>query len=144
MSNPVTGSTVAIHYTVRLADGQIVETTTDKDPIEVTLGANQIMPGVERALMDMSQGGKSTVTIPADSAYGPHDANLVQRMERSALPEDISDKLQAGMTLKSTSPQGQDLQLTVVELSAESVTFDANHPLAGRDLTFDLELVKVG
>lgn len=144
MANPESGSTVAIHYTVRLEDGQLVETTTDRDPIEVTIGANQIMPGVERALMAMTAGQKSKVTIPADSAYGPHDEKLVQVMARSELPDEMSEKLQVGQMLKSTGPNGQELRLTVTALTDADATFDANHPLAGHDLTFELELVTIG
>lgn len=143
MTNPVTGSTVSIHYTVSLADGQLIETTKDKDPVDVIIGENQIMPTVERALLEMAVGENTTVTVPADNAYGAHDEKLVQKIPRSDLPADLSEKLQTGMGLKSTGPNGEELRLTVVELTDDSATFDANHPLAGHDLTFELELVKL-
>lgn len=143
MTNPTTGNTVAIHYTVSLSDGRVVESTREGDPVQVTIGANQVMPGIERTLVEMSEGEDRTVTILAENAYGPYDRKLVQTIERSSIPEELDAKLEDGLTLQSQSPQGHDLHLRVVGLSAESVTFDANHPLAGHDLTFDLQLVAI-
>ena len=143
MTNPTTGNTVAIHYTVRLTDGRVVESTRDGDPVQITLGAHQVMPGIERTILEMTEGEDRTVTIVAENAYGQYDNKLVQTIERSAIPEELDSRLEDGMTLQSQSPQGHDLQLKVVGLSDENVTFDANHPLAGKDLTFDLQLVAI-
>ena len=94
MSSPATGSTVSIHYTVTLADGQVIESTTEQDPVEITLGSNQIMPGVERALMELGVGESTNVTIASGDAHGPRDDNLVQTLERATLPSELSEKLQ--------------------------------------------------
>ena len=94
MSSPATGSTVSIHYTVTLADGQVIESTTEQNPVEITLGSNQIMPGIERALMELNVGESKNVNIALGDAYGPRDDKLVQTLERATLPSELSEKLQ--------------------------------------------------
>ena len=89
MSSPATGSTVSIHYTVTLADGQVIESTTEQDPVEITLGSNQIMPGVERALMELGVGESKNVNIALGDAYGPRDDNLVQTLEGATLLSEL-------------------------------------------------------
>ena len=143
MSSPATGSTVSIHYTVTLADGQVIEYTTDQDPVEITLGSNQIMPGIERALMELGVGESTNVTIASGDAHGPRDDNLVQTLERATLPPELSEKLQLGMGLQSKGPNGEEIRLTVVELTTDDVTLDANHPLAGQDLSFEIQLISI-
>ncbi len=143
MTNPSQGDTVTVHLTIRLADGSVVESTRKGDPIDITLGAQQVMPRIERAFLDMAQGENRTVTIAADNAYGPYDETLVQTVIRSVIPPDLDSRLEMGMMLQSKTPERGDQDFKVVALTEESVTLDANHPLAGEDLTFDLELVKI-
>ena len=150
MTNPSQGDTVTVHLTLRLADGSVVESTREGDPIDITLGAQQVMPEaralvpwIERALLDMAQGENRTVTITADNAYGPYNETLVETVIRSVIPPDLDSRLEMGMMLQRKTPEGGDQDLKVVALTEESVTLDANHPLAGEDLTFDLELVKI-
>ncbi len=143
MTNPSQGDTVTVHLTLRLADGSVVESTRKGDPIDITLGAQQVMPRIERAFLDMAQGENRTVTIAADNAYGPYDETLVQTVIRSVIPPDLDSRLEMGMMLQSKTPERGDQDFKVVALTEESVTLDANHPLAGEDLTFDLELVKI-
>ena len=150
MPNPSQGDTVTVHLTFRLADSSVVRSTREGDPIDITLGAQQVMPEVralvpwiERALLDMAQGENRTVTIAADDAYGPYNETLVQTVIRSVIQPDLDSRLEIGMMLQTKTPEGGDQHLKVVALTEESVTLDANHPLAGEDLTFDLELVKI-
>ncbi len=150
MTNPSQGDTVTVHLTFRLADGSVVRSTREGDPIDITLGAQQVMPEaralvpwIERALLDMAQGENRTVTIAADDAYGPYNETLVQTVIRPVNPPDLDSRLEMGMMLQRKTPEGGDQSLKVVALTEESVTLDANHPLAGEDLTFDLELVKI-
>ncbi len=150
MTNPSQGDTVTVHLIFRLADGSVVRSTREGDPIDITLGAQQVMPEaralvpwIERGLLDMAQGENRTVTIAADNAYGPYDETLVQTVIRSVIPPDLDSRLEMGMMLQSKTPERGDQDFKVVALTEESVTLDANHPLAGEDLTFDLELVKI-
>ncbi len=141
---------MTVHLTFRLADGSVVRSTREGDPIDITLGAQQAMPEaralvpwIERALLDMAQGENRTVTIAADDAYGSYNETLVQTVIRSVIPPDLDSRLEMGMMLQSKTPERGDQDFKVVALTEESVTLDANHPLAGEDLTFDLELVKI-
>lgn len=135
------GDTVRVHYTGTLTDGTEFDSSVGRNPIELTLGAGMVIPGFENALVGMTAGDSKSVTIEPAEAYGPHDANLVQVVERSRIPEEID--LQVGTGLQTSDSTGNTIRLTVVALDEENVTVDANHPLAGRALNFDLELVEV-
>ena len=144
MTNPSQGDTVTVHFILRLADGSVVQSTREGDPIDITLGAQHVIPGIEMAILDMDQGENRTFTIAADDAYGPHDETLVQTLDRSLIPPDLDSQLKTGMMLQSKNPEDGDQSFQVVALTEENVTFDANHPLAGEDyFTCDLELVKI-
>lgn len=133
------GDTVRVHYTGTLADGTQFDSSVGRDPIELTLGGGMVIPGFENALLGMTPGDSKSVTIQPVEAYGPHDAKLVQVVERERIPAEID--LQVGTGLQTSDSGGNTIRLTVVALDDDNVTVDANHPLAGKALTFDLELV---
>lgn len=141
MSQAQSGQTVKVHYRGTLNSGAEFDSSADREPLEVTLGSGQVIPGFEQALIDMAVGETKTVTIVSGDAYGPHRAEMVQEVERSTIPSDIP--LEMGTILTATDQDGGTLALTVIELSDDTVRLDANHPLAGEDLTFDLELMEI-
>lgn len=141
MSEAKSGDTVRIHYTGRLTDGNEFDSSAGREPLEFTLGAGQIIPGLEKEIEGMTVGDKSTITVPSDEAYGPHRPEAVQKVPRSKIPAEI--EVVVGTQLQGMTPDGQPLNLAVVEVVGDSVTLDANHPLAGQDLVFDVELVEI-
>jgi peptidylprolyl isomerase len=141
MSQVKSGDTVRIHYTGTLTDGQTFDSSEGRDPLEFTVGSGQIIPGLEAAIPGMTVGDKKTVEVPADDAYGQPDPNAQQAVPRGEIPDDIP--LDLGTQLQVQTPQGQVMPVTVVEVTEEQVTLDANHPLAGKDLTFNIELVEI-
>lgn len=141
MSTPQTGQTVKVHYTGTLEDGSQFDSSAGRDPLEFTLGEGQVIPGFEQALSEMSVGDTKTVNIPAEEAYGPHQPELVQQVARDQIPADI--ELAEGVQLQAQGPEGQVFRLVVTDLDDAHVTLDGNHPLAGKALTFELELVEV-
>lgn len=134
-------NTVKVHYTGKLADGQVFDSSEGKEPLEFTLGKGQIIPGFEKGLIDMKLNEKKTITIAKEEAYGDVNADLRQEVKKSELPQDI--KPEVGMGLVSKSPDGQEMNLLVVEVKEESIVIDGNHPLAGKDLIFDLEVIEI-
>lgn len=136
------GDTVKIHYTGTLDDGTVFDSTVGQEPLEFTLGAGGIIPGFEAAVSGMAIGETKTVILPPEDAYGPYDDQMTQEVPRAAIPEDIA--LQEGMILSAESPDGMPISFVVKSFDAEQVMIDGNHPLAGRHLTFALELVEIG
>jgi len=141
MTEVKSGDTVRIHYTGTLTDGQTFDSSEGRDPLEFTVGSGQIIPGLEAAIPGMEVGEKKTVEIAADDAYGQPDPNAQQAVPRAEIPDDIP--LDLGTQLQVQTPQGQVMPVTVIEVTEEQVTLDANHPLAGKDLTFNIELVEI-
>ena len=141
MTQAKSGDTVRIHYTGTLDDGTQFDSSAGRDPLEFALGAGQVIPGFDNAVDGMAVGESKTVTIPAEEAYGERHEQLVQQVSRDALPEEIEPAV--GMQLQSQSPEGQVMMLVVTEVEEESITVDANHPLAGQALTFAIELVEI-
>ncbi|PHR88339.1 MAG: peptidylprolyl isomerase [Leeuwenhoekiella sp.] len=133
--------TVKVHYTGKLTNGQIFDSSVDKQPLEFQLGQGMIIPGFEQGLIDMSVNEKKTVTIPEAEAYGEVRKELFQEVPKSDLPSEIDP--QVGMGLMAKNPDGTERQLRVAEVRNDSIVIDANHPLAGQDLVFDLELVEI-
>ena len=133
--------TVQVHYTGKLTNGQIFDSSVDKEPLEFQLGQGQIIPGFENGLIDMKVTEKKTVTIPEGEAYGEVRKDLFQEVPKTELPPEIDP--QVGMGLVAKNPDGSERQLRVAEVRNESIVIDANHPLAGQDLVFDLELVAI-
>lgn len=142
MTQAKLGDTVRIHYTGTLEDGTVFDSSEGRDPLQFTIGSGQIIPGLDKALPGMSAGEQKTVNIPFAEAYGPHDPAGVIEVPRGEIPADIP--LEAGLRLEMRSPQGQAMPVTVTDVTEEKVTLDANHFLAGKDLTFAFELVSIG
>jgi FKBP-type peptidyl-prolyl cis-trans isomerase 2 len=141
MSTVKANDTVRVHYTGKLADGEIFDDSRGREPIEFTLGAGQVIPGFEKAVLDMAVSDTKTVNIPSADAYGDHRPELIQAVPLSELPEEI--KPEVGMQLVSQAPDGQQIPLVVTEVNDDNIMVDANSPLAGKDLIFDLELVEI-
>ena len=141
MSEAKTGDTVRIHYTGTLTDGSEFDSSAGGDPLEFTIGAGQIIPGLDREIAGMVVGDTKSVTVVADEAYGQRQPEAVQEMPRDAVPEDI--KLVVGKRLQATTADGQQMVVTIAAVTDETVTMDGNHPLAGEDLVFAVELVEI-
>ena len=141
MAKVKTGDTVKMHYTGKLTNGDVFDSSVDTEPLEFKIGDKQIIPALEEAMIDMEPGQKKTVEVPADGAYGRHQEGLVQTVERNMLPDDI--ELKVGLQLTAQDQGGQPFTVTVAEFDDEKVKLDGNHPLAGQDLTFDVELVEI-
>ncbi len=135
------GDVIRIHYTGRLEDGTEFGSSEGQEPVEVRVGAGQVLPGLDRRLDGMTVGQRETVTVPAEEAYGARDERQVQVLPRSAIPDSI--ELAIGTGLQATTSDGRQLQLTVTDFDESQVTVDANHPLAGHELTFDIEVVEL-
>ena len=142
MSEAKAGDTVKIHYTGTLDDGTQFDSSAGRDPLEFELGGGQVIPGFDKAVEGMAVGDNKSVRIEAEDAYGQRHEQLVQEVPRSALPEDLTPEV--GMALQSQSPDGRMMVLTVTSVEDDSITVDANHPLAGQPLNFDIELVEIG
>jgi peptidylprolyl isomerase len=133
--------TVKVHYTGKFEDGTVFDSSEGRDPLVFTLGKRMVIPGFEAAALGMSPGEKKTVNIPAEEAYGPRHEEMVMEVARSCMPPEIVPEV--GQILQIGQSQDQMLQVVVAEVTEESVVFDANHPLAGMDLVFDIELVEI-
>ncbi len=141
MTAAKSGDTVRIHYTGTLSDGSVFDSSEGRDPLEFTLGSGQVIPGFDTAVDGMSVGDKKTSVIPADQAYGARQEEAVQEVPREQIPAEIP--LEVGLQLQMQSPSGQVVPVTVAAISDDVVTLDANHGLAGKDLTFAIELVSI-
>jgi peptidylprolyl isomerase len=140
MSQATEGNRVQVHYTGALDDGNQFDSSAGREPLEVTLGNGEVIPGFEQALIGMSVGETKSISIPVEQAYGEHQPELVQKVEREHIPDDI--ELSVGMQLQAQGPDRTYL-LVVTEFDDQSVTLDGNHPLAGKALNFELELVEI-
>ncbi|MEW4491021.1 peptidylprolyl isomerase [Thalassoglobus sp. JC818] len=141
MSAARSGDTVRIHYDGKLEDGTQFDSSEGRDPLEFTLGGGQVIPGFDKAVEGMSVGDKKSVTIPPDEAYGPRNDKLIQDVPKSKLPDEITPAV--GMQLQSLNEAGQVIRVSVTEVTDDSITIDGNHPLAGKPLEFDIELVEI-
>jgi len=143
MAQAANGNIVRINYTGKLADGTVFDTSEaeGREPLGFRLGENQVLPKLEAEIVGMAAGDKKTVAIEANDAYGPHQEQAIQQVDRSQIPDDVD--LTVGNALQATGPDGQVVPLRVIAADDTTVTLDANHPLAGHDLTFDVELVEI-
>lgn len=141
MSQASTGDKVKIHYTGTLADGSQFDSSEGRDPLEFQLGSGQVIPGFDKAVEGMAVGETKSVTIPPEDAYGPRNEQAIQSVPKSALPPDLEPV--EGMSLQAQSQNQQPIQLTVVAVEEDSITVDANHPLAGQSLNFEINLVAI-
>jgi peptidylprolyl isomerase len=141
MAQAKTGDTVKVHYTGRLDDGSEFDSSRDDSPLEFTIGKGDVIQGFESAIIGMTPGETKTITIPADEAYGQYNEEMVAVAERDQFPKNTSPEI--GQEYEMCNEEGKSLVMTVIEVSDSQITLDANHPLAGEDLTFDLELVEI-
>jgi peptidylprolyl isomerase len=141
MSQARDGNSVKVHYTGTLDDGTVFDTSDGREPLEFTLGEGHVIPGFENAVRGMSPGETKTATIPAQDAYGMREPAAVFEVSRAQLPADVEPE--EGQQLGLQDQHGRMIPAVVTEVTDTSVTIDANHPLAGRDLTFKIELVDV-
>lgn len=139
MSAVSEGDVVRIHYTGRLADGTVFDSSEGRDPLEFQLGSGQVIAGFDTAVDGMTAGESKTITIPADDAYGPRRDDLLISVPREEMPEGIEPQVGLGLTMSAEN--GQQFNVQISGVTDETVELDANHPLAGQDLTFDILLV---
>lgn len=135
------GDTVKVHYTGKLEDGTVFDSSQGHGPLEFTIGAGELIPGFASAVVGMEPGDSKTETVPPADAYGPYYEEMVFEAARSQFPPDIEPEV--GQQLQVHGDDGQTFEVVVTEVSEDSVTLDANHPLAGMELTFDIELVEI-
>jgi FKBP-type peptidyl-prolyl cis-trans isomerase 2 len=141
MAGAKRSDTVKVHYTGRLKDGTVFDTSAERGPYEFTIGESKIVPGFAQAVVGMKPGQSKTVEIPAEKAYGPHRKDMIAKIDRSKLPANVNPEI--GQRLRIDQADGQKIPATVIKVSTSTVTLDANHPLAGKDLIFDIELVEI-
>ena len=141
MTQAKNGDTVKIHYIGKLADGTVFDTSSNKDPLQFTVGCGQVIPGFDEAVIGMAVGETKTAEIPCDKGYGPRNDNLILVVDKKQVPPEL--KPEVGQRLEVGSSSGELLAVTVIEVSEENLTLDANPPLAGEDLTFDIELLEI-
>ncbi len=133
--------TVKVHYTGELEDGTVFDSSTDRDPLEFTIGDNQLIPGFEEAVIGMSQGDSKTAVVEAEKAYGEHQAQLVIELDRENFADQTDPEV--GQYVQLRRSDGFVLSAQVTQVTEAGVVLDANHPLAGQDLTFKIELVEI-
>jgi peptidylprolyl isomerase len=133
------GDRVRVHYTGRLADGQVFDSSEGGEPLEFEIGAGQVIEGFDQGVREMNVGGKKTIVIEADQAYGPRNDALIQQVARASINLDAEP--QVGMNLIMQLPDNNQIPITITEVTPDTITLDANHPLAGSQLTFEVELV---
>jgi len=135
------GDTLRIHYTGRLDDGTVFDSSEGREPLEFTIGSGEIIAGLDQGVVGMEVGESREVTIAPDEAYGPRDEGRVQTVPREAIPDHIPTD--PGTQLSAQMQDGQTVQLVVTGATDTHVELDANHPLAGKTLTFDVKLVEI-
>lgn len=142
MSENESNKTAKVHYTGSLADGTVFDSSREREPFEFVLGANQVINGFDNAVAEMAVGETKSITIPVAEAYGPRHEEMVHEIEYSQFAEGVVPEV--GMQLQSEGGEGHPpMVATVTEVTDETVTIDANHPLAGHDLTFEIELLEL-
>jgi FKBP-type peptidyl-prolyl cis-trans isomerase 2 len=141
MSAAKAGDTVQLHYTGKLEDGSTFDSSAKREPLEVTLGQNRVIPGFEEAIIGMLPGDEKTVKVPPEKAYGDRREDLVVDFERSRVPSEVD--VQLGKSLNLQTQSGQSVAAQVIDVNDDVIKLDANHPLAGQDLTFDIQLLAI-
>jgi len=141
MAQAKAGDTVQVHYTGKLEDGTVFDSSANGDPLQFKLGGGQVIPGFENGVVGMAQGEKKTINIPPDDAYGFHRDDMVVMLNRQQFPPDITPEI--GQRLQLQLGDGQVIPVEVTAVTSDEVTVDANHPLAGKTLIFELELVSI-
>lgn len=142
MQQAKAGDTVKVHYHGRLTDGTTFDSSEGREPLEFEVGSGAVIAGFDNGVAGMSVGEKRTIQIPVDQAYGPKDPGMLVEFPKSNFPEDMTPEL--GMRLNMTNGSGQVIPVVITDVKVDTVILDANHPLAGEDLIFDIELVSIG
>ena len=135
------GDKVKVHYHGRLGNGETFDKSEGREPLEFEVGGGMVIPGFDNGVTGMAVGDKKTINIPFDEAYGPRNPDMIIEMPKERFPKDM--EIEVGMPLAMSDGQGQQFQVVITEIKDDAVILDANHPLAGHDLTFDLELVEI-
>ncbi|MDD2251902.1 MAG: peptidylprolyl isomerase [Dehalococcoidales bacterium] len=135
------GETVKVHYTGMFSDGQVFDSSINREPLEFTIGEGSVIPGFDSAIVGMKVGENKTITIPCAEAYGERNDNAIATIDRSQLPEGLEPSI--GQQLSASRPDGTGAIVTITKVEENTITVDGNHPLAGKDLTFDLTLVGI-
>ena len=135
------GDTVKVHYHGKLVNGTTFDSSEGREPLEFEVGSGMVIPGFDEGVTGMAVGDKKTVSIPADEAYGPKQEDMIMEFPRERFPAEMVPEV--GMQLNMNNGQGQSFPVVIVEVQESVVILDANHPLAGEDLIFDLELVEI-
>ena len=141
MSQVNENDTVKVHYTGKLSNGEIFNSSLEREPLEITLGQGMLIPGFEKGMVNMKVNEKKTINIPVAEAYGDVQKELFHQVKKDQLPPEMTPEV--GMGLSSKNPDGSEVQFRVAEVHEDHIIIDANHPLAGQDLVFDLELVEI-
>lgn len=141
MSQAKDGDTVKVHYTGRLENGEVFGTTKDEEPLELTLGSGKIIPGFEKGIAGMEVGDTKTMTVPPGEAYGPRRKELIVDIKKTDLPEDITPAI--GKQLQIRQKDDNPIEVAITDMDEDTVTLDANHPLAGNTLLFEVELLEI-
>jgi len=141
MTQPRNGDTVKVHYTGTLEDGRVFDTSREREPLEFTLGSGQIISGFEEGVLDMKVGETRKIQVPPDSAYGQRREDLVFEVPKGEFPENVEPEV--GMQFQVKQENGSNFGVVVTDVEEESVTLDANHPLAGQTLNFQVELLEI-
>ena len=141
MAQAKTGDTVKVHYTGKLDDGTIFDSSANHEPLQFTVGEGQLIPGFEQAIIGMNPGESKTVQILSENAYGPHREEMVMEVDRSDFPADLEPEVD--QRLQVSQSDGKTFAVTVTAVSELKVTLDGNHPLAGKDLTFEVQLSEI-
>jgi FKBP-type peptidyl-prolyl cis-trans isomerase 2 len=141
MQQVKSGDKVKVHYHGKLTNGETFDSSKGREPLEFEVGSGMVIKGFDDGVTGMAVGEKKTIHIPFLEAYGPSNPEMIIDMPKDRFPTDM--QLEIGMPLMMTSGDGQNFQVTVTEIKEDAVTLDANHPLAGKDLVFDLELVEI-
>ena len=141
MAQAKNGDTVKVHYTGKLSDNTVFDTSTDREPLQFTIGEGQLIADFEQAVIGMNPGDSKTVEIPHDRGYGPHQQEMVMAVDKSDFPEDL--KPEVNQRLQVRNQEGQVFAVTVTDITDDKVTLDGNHPLAGKDLVFDIQLTEI-
>lgn len=141
MTEAKAGDTVQLHYKGTLDDGSVFDSSEGREPLEFTVGSGQIIPGLDKAIPGMKVGDEKTVRIESDEAYGAHNPAARQAVPRSNIPDNVP--LEVGLQLQAQTETGQMMTVVVAEIAEDEVVLDANHPLAGKALTFEIQLTGI-
>ncbi len=141
MQQVKTGDTIKVHYHGKLTDGTTFDSSEGREPLEFEVGSGMVIKGFDDGVMGMAVGDKKTIEIPVEDAYGPKDPQMIMDFPKDRFPESLQPEI--GMRLNMTNSSGQNIPVVITEVKDDAVILDANHPLAGEDLIFDLELVDI-